>query len=148
LSAAIVEELESVWVCCGWRLCNLTVALHVSGVTITHLQEHKTTAPTASGNLYTVLLSAAIVEELELIWVCCGWRTPPTTHSNRFQLIAADSINAVTNTRCCRYSCMRSWRWVIVTPKTCRAVNRLNELCVLCILLCLYTRILLRYTDP
>jgi len=21
-----------------------------------------------------VLLSAAIVEELELIWVCCGWR--------------------------------------------------------------------------
>jgi hypothetical protein len=21
------------------------------------------------------LLSAAIVEELELIWVCCGWRT-------------------------------------------------------------------------
>jgi len=25
---------------------------------------------------YTVLLSAAIVEELELIGVCCGWRTP------------------------------------------------------------------------
>jgi len=60
----------------------LTTALHVSGVTITHLQEHKTTVTTASGNRYTVLLSAAIVEELELIWVCCGWRTPPTTHSN------------------------------------------------------------------
>jgi hypothetical protein len=42
----------------------LTTALHVSGVTITHLQKHKTTA---SGNRYTVLLSAAIVEELELI---------------------------------------------------------------------------------
>jgi hypothetical protein len=42
-------------------------ALHVSGVTITHLQEHKTTATTASGNRYIVLLSAAIVEELELI---------------------------------------------------------------------------------
>jgi len=41
--------------------------LHVSGVTITHLQEHKTTAPAASGNHYTVLLSPAIVEELELI---------------------------------------------------------------------------------
>jgi hypothetical protein len=26
-------------------------------------------------------LSAAIVEELELVWVCCGWRTPPTAHS-------------------------------------------------------------------
>ena len=44
---------------------NLTTALHVSGVTITHLQEHKTTVTTASGNRYTVLLSAAIVEELE-----------------------------------------------------------------------------------
>ena len=47
----------------------LLIALHVSGVTITHLQEHKTTASTASGNHYTVLLSAAIVEKLELIWV-------------------------------------------------------------------------------
>jgi len=45
----------------------LTTALHVSGITITHLQEHKTTVTTASGNCYTILLSAAIVEELELI---------------------------------------------------------------------------------
>jgi hypothetical protein len=48
-------------------LFNLTTVLHVSGVTIIHLQEHKTTVTTASGNRYTVLLSAAIVEELELI---------------------------------------------------------------------------------
>jgi len=41
---------------------NLIIALHDSGVTITHLQEHKTTASTASGNHYTVLLSAVIVE--------------------------------------------------------------------------------------
>jgi hypothetical protein len=41
----------------------LTSALHVLGVTITHLQEHKTTATTASGNRYTVLLSVVIVEE-------------------------------------------------------------------------------------
>ena len=46
-------------------LFNLTTALHVSGVTITRLQEHKTTVTAASGNRYTVLLSAAIVEELE-----------------------------------------------------------------------------------
>jgi len=46
-------------------LFNLTTALHVSGVTITHLQEHKTTVTTASGNRYTILLSAAILEELE-----------------------------------------------------------------------------------
>jgi hypothetical protein len=44
---------------------SLTTVLHVSGVTIAHLQEHKTTVTTASGNRYTALLSAAIVEELE-----------------------------------------------------------------------------------
>jgi hypothetical protein len=45
----------------------LTTAVHVSGVTITHLQEQRTTVTTASGNRYTVLLSAAIVEELERV---------------------------------------------------------------------------------
>ena len=48
-------------------LFNLTTALHVSGVASTHLQDHKTSVTTASGNSYTVLLSAAIVEELDLI---------------------------------------------------------------------------------
>jgi len=65
----------------------LTIALHVSGVTITHLQEHKTTVTTASGNSYTVLLSAAIMEELE-----------PFHDSSRQQY-------GVTVTRCCSYSC-------------------------------------------
>jgi len=37
----------------------LTIALHVSGIIITHLQEHKTTVTTATGNIYTVLLSIA-----------------------------------------------------------------------------------------
>jgi hypothetical protein len=32
----------------------LTIALHVSGIIITHLQEHKTTVTVASGNRYTV----------------------------------------------------------------------------------------------
>jgi hypothetical protein len=36
-------------------LFNLVIALHVSGVTITHLQEQKTTVTTASGNHYTVI---------------------------------------------------------------------------------------------
>jgi hypothetical protein len=45
----------------------MTTALHVLGVTITHLQEHKTTVTTASGYRYTILLSAAIVEKLELV---------------------------------------------------------------------------------
>jgi len=33
----------------------LITALHVSGVTIAHLQEHKTTVTTASGNHYSVI---------------------------------------------------------------------------------------------
>jgi hypothetical protein len=45
----------------------LTTALLVSGNTITHFQEHKTTVTTASGNRYTVLLAAAIVEGLKLV---------------------------------------------------------------------------------
>jgi hypothetical protein len=47
-------------------LLYLTTALHVLGVTITHPQERKTTVTTASGNHYTVLLSAAVMEDLEL----------------------------------------------------------------------------------
>jgi hypothetical protein len=59
----------------------LTTALHVSGVTITNLQEHKITVTATSDNRYTVLLSAAIVEEL----------------GSRQQY-------GVTVTRCCSYS--------------------------------------------
>jgi hypothetical protein len=48
------------------NLFHVTTVLHVSGVTIPLLQEHITTVTTESGNHYTVLLSAAIVEEFQL----------------------------------------------------------------------------------
>jgi hypothetical protein len=64
----------------------LMSALHVLGI-ITHLQEHKTTVTTASGNCYTVLLSVAIVEEFQLFH-----------DSNRQQY-------GVKVTRCYSYSC-------------------------------------------
>ena len=64
----------------------LTTAQHVLGVTITHLQEHKTTVTTASANRYTVsatcLYRGRVGTGLSVFWVA----TPPTTHSNRFQL--------------------------------------------------------------
>ena len=51
----------------------LTTAVHVSGVTITHFSEHKTTVTSASGTRYTVLLSAAIVgvvgTDSSVLWV-------------------------------------------------------------------------------
>jgi hypothetical protein len=53
----------------------LTPALHVSAVTITHHQEHKTALTTASGNRYTVLLSVAIVEVLEHTQISCKYST-------------------------------------------------------------------------
>jgi len=63
----------------------LETTLHISGGTSTHHQE--------SIQLYLqhlvfftpLLLSAAIMEELEPVRVCCGLSTPPTAHSNQFQ---------------------------------------------------------------
>jgi hypothetical protein len=41
----------------------LTATLRVSGVTITHLQEHKTTVTTASGNRYTVIATVNFTDK-------------------------------------------------------------------------------------
>jgi hypothetical protein len=65
----------------------LILAINNSGVTITHLQEHKTTASTPSDNHYTVMLSAAIVENFQLFH-----------NSSRQQY-------GVMDTRCCRCTC-------------------------------------------
>jgi hypothetical protein len=55
----------------------LETALHVLGGTITHHQERKQPYLQYLVFVTPLLLSAAIVEELELVWVCCGWRTSP-----------------------------------------------------------------------
>jgi len=46
----------------------LTIALHVLGIIITHLQEHKTTVTTASGDRYNV-------------WVACDQHATHTLKS-------------------------------------------------------------------
>ena len=58
----------------------LEAVLDVSGSTITHHQERKQLYIQHLLFVTPLLLSAAIVEELELVWVCCGWLTPPTGH--------------------------------------------------------------------
>ena len=77
-----------------------------------------------------------------------GVRHPQHTQtSSNSSTIAADNNNAVTNTRCCRYSYLRSWWWVMVPSETCRAVSRWNKLRN--VASCwIYIRILLRCTDP
>jgi hypothetical protein len=54
----------------------LTIAVHVSGNIITHLQEHKTTVTTASGNRYTVIdrvkfLLLKSTYRLDYNYICC-----------------------------------------------------------------------------
>jgi len=54
----------------------LKTALHVSGGTITHHQERIQLYLEHLVFVTPLLLSAAIVEEVELVCVCCGWRAP------------------------------------------------------------------------
>ena len=84
------------------RLLYLETVLHVSGRTSSHHQER----------IQLYLQHLVFVRPLLL----------PAA-------IETDRTNALTNTRCCRYSCLRSWWWVEVPPKTCRAVSRYNKLC-------------------
>jgi hypothetical protein len=95
----------------------LETALHVSVGTSTHCQERIQLYLQHLVFITPLQLSAAIVEELELVRVCFGWRTAPTAHSNRFQLFhqILDSVDTVV--------CAPD-RWVEVPPETFRAVSR------------------------
>jgi hypothetical protein len=66
-------------------LFHLETAPHVSGGTTTHHQERKQPCLQHLVFVTLLLLSATIVEELEPVWVCCGWHTPPTAHSNQIE---------------------------------------------------------------
>ena len=74
----------------------LETALHVSGGTFTHHQESIQLYLQHLVFVTLLLLSAAIVEDLDLL---C---------SSNSSTIAAGSSNGVTSTRWCRYSCLRS----------------------------------------
>jgi hypothetical protein len=61
----------------------------------------------------------------------CLYHLPPQRNKGKYvtfisnsSTIAADGSNGVTNTRCCRYSYLRSWWWVMVPPETRREVSR------------------------
>jgi len=55
--------------------------------------------------------------------------TATSRKGSNFSTIAAGSSNVVTNTRCCRYSCMRSWWWVGYHPKYVEQFPDINNLC-------------------
>jgi len=54
----------------------------------------------------------------------CIYSTWYLSHCYCYLPLSWNSNNGVTNTRCHRYSCSRSWWWVEVLPKTCRTVSR------------------------
>jgi hypothetical protein len=67
-----------------------------------------TTVSTASGICHTI---TAICRYRGRVGTCLSvlWVAYATQNGSNSSTIAADSSNGVTNTRCCRYSCMRSW---------------------------------------
>jgi len=65
----------------------LETALHVSGGTSIHHQERIQLYLQHLVFVTPLLLSAAIVEELEPVWVCFGWRTPASSSKNEYQNI-------------------------------------------------------------
>jgi hypothetical protein len=64
----------------------LETALHVSGDISTNHQERIQLYLQYLVLATPLLLSAAIVEDLEQVCACCVSRKPPTAHSNLFQL--------------------------------------------------------------
>jgi hypothetical protein len=83
----------------------LETALHVSGGTTTHHQESEQLHLQHLVFVTPLQLSAVIMEECAV----GGVRHPLYTQtSSNSSTIAADSSNGVTNTRCCRYSYLRS----------------------------------------
>jgi len=60
---------------------------------------------------------------LQLSWKSWNWFECAVggvcVPSSNSSTIAAGSYNGVTNTRRCRYSCLRSWWWVVVPLETC-----------------------------
>jgi hypothetical protein len=54
-----------------------------------------------------------------------------TQTSSNSSTIAAGSSDGLTSTRYCKYSCVCSWWWVEIPPKTCRAVFQKLINCVM-----------------
>jgi hypothetical protein len=102
----------------------LETALHISGGTSTHHQESIQLYLQHLVFVTPLLLSAAIVEELEPVWACCGWRTPPTAHSDRQIAVTVWQIPGAVDTVVC--SPDDGWKY---HPKHVEQFPDINKLC-------------------
>jgi hypothetical protein len=81
----------------------LETTLHVSGGIFTHHQEHIQLYLQHLVFVTPLLLSAAIVKELEPTGLSVLWVAYAPQHTQT----CSNSSTIAANTRCCRYSCMR-----------------------------------------
>jgi hypothetical protein len=86
----------------------LETALHVSGGTSAHHQERIQLYLQHLVFVTQLLLSAAIVEKLELVWVCCGWRTPLKMELIWYWILLSGDVHL-------RLSVHRNWNIVMLT---------------------------------
>ena len=103
--------------------CNITqfiyfwkTTLHVSGGISTHHQEHIQLYLQRLVLIKPLLLPAAIVEELEIVFILVRLLiatapkqiqfTQHTQTSSNYSTIAAGSSNGLTSIRLCKYSCV------------------------------------------
>jgi hypothetical protein len=94
----------------------LETALHVSGG-----------IPPISRTAYNCIYSSWYLSHRYCYLLCAVGSVPHPQHTqtcSNSSTIAADSSNGMTNTKCCRYSCIRSWWWVELLHETYRAVSR------------------------
>jgi len=109
-----------------WTRCNVTQFILSGNCSTCFGSYHHP----SSGAQRTVSTAAGICHTVTAI---CRYRgrggtgvchPQPTQTGSNSSTAAADKSNSVTNTRCCRYSYLRSWWWVMVPPETCRTVFR------------------------
>jgi len=122
-----------------WRFCKIAwnyILIHIQqDVTLHSLSGNCSTyfgvvpppiTRSANNCIYSIWYLSHLYCYLPLSWKRWNWfecvmggvRHPQHTQtSSNSSMIAAGSSNGVTNTRCCRYSCLRSWWWVVVPPR-------------------------------
>jgi len=98
----------------------LETALHVSGGATTHHQESKQLYLQHPVFVTPLLLPAAIAEELELVWVCCRWRMPPTAHSVLCLTTSTNNTSKLPFTYekpAASSAVLGFWWWAVCRPK-------------------------------
>jgi hypothetical protein len=83
----------------------LETALHVSAGTSNHHQERIQLHLQHLVFVTPSLLSAAIVEELKPVWVCCGWRTQLSTVAMLHTAATVDSGHVTHCSNCRQWPC-------------------------------------------